>query len=98
MSSSAPARKKKATATSPPAGMRQMAAAEFKAKILSLIDEVNATGVSVVVTKRGHPKAALVPYPATKGVSLLGRLEGKYAIHGDLLEPVFPLEDYDMLK
>lgn len=90
--------KKKAKAANRMAGTREMAAGEFKAKVLSLIDEVEATGATVVVTKRGHPKAALVPYPAAKGVSLIGRLEGKYAIHGDLLEPVFPLEDYDMLK
>jgi hypothetical protein len=51
----------------------------------------------VVITKRGDPKAALVAYPASTRTSLLGRLQRKYAIHGDLLEPVFPLEDYDML-
>jgi prevent-host-death family protein len=91
-------KKKKPKAAKAPAGMRQMAAGEFKAKVLGLIDEVNETGGMVVVTKRGDPKAALVPYPAQTRVSLLGRLEGKYAIHGDLLQPVFPLDDYDMLK
>ncbi len=79
-------------------GLKQMAAGEFKAKVLGLIEEVNETGGMVVITKRGNPKAALVAYPAPKRVTLLGRLQGKYAIHGDLLEPVFPLEDYDMLK
>jgi len=92
------AKKKNPKAATRPGGLRQMAAGEFKAKVLGLIDEVNKTGSIVVVTKRGDPKAALVPYPAPTGGSLLGRLQGKYSIHGDLLEPVFPLEDYDMLK
>src|SRR5271165_6888837 len=90
--------KKKSKAAKPHIGLRQMAAGEFKAKVLGLIDEVSETGAIVVVTKRGDPKAALVPYPARKKVSFLGRLQDKYSIHGDLLEPVFPLEDYDMLK
>ena len=51
-----------------------------------------------MVTKRGKPKAALIPFPGTTEDSRLGRLECNYAIHGDLLEPVFSLEDYDMLK
>ena len=91
-------KKKKPKAAKSVSGLRQMAAGEFKAKVLGLIDEVHKNGSMVVVTKRGAPKAALVPYPAPAGVSLLGRLQGKYSIHGDLLDPVFPLEDYDMLK
>ncbi len=96
MSKTALTRKKKLAKTL--SGHRQMAAGEFKAKVLALIDEVHKDGSMVVVTKRGTPKAALVPFPTTSGASLLGRLQGKYSIHGDLLEPVFPLEDYDMLK
>ena len=96
MSKTALTKKKKPAKTL--SGLRQMAAGEFKAKVLALIDEVHKDGSMVVVTKRGTPKAALVAFPAPAGASLLGRLQGKYSIHGDLLEPVFPLEDYDMLK
>jgi antitoxin (DNA-binding transcriptional repressor) of toxin-antitoxin stability system len=91
-------KKNKPKAAGTRAGVRQMAAGEFKAKVLGLIDEVNENGSMVVITKRGSAKAALVRYPASTGVSLLGRLQGKYSFHGDLLEPVFPLKDYDMLK
>ena len=98
MSKSVLAKKTKTRQAKPLADLRQMGAGEFKAKVLGLIDEVNETGGMVVITKRGDPKAALVAYHAPGKVSLLGRLQGKYAIHGDLLEPVFPLEDYDMLK
>ena len=43
-----------------------MAAGEFKAKCLGLIDEVNETGQEVVITKRGEPKAKLVPFAAAQ--------------------------------
>lgn len=36
-------------------------ASTFKARCLALIDEVAATGDSVLVTKRGRPLARLVP-------------------------------------
>jgi len=81
---------------------RQLAAGEFKAKCLGLIDEVDETGREVIITKRGHPKAKLVPFnPPKKRKPFLGRLVGLMEIVGDpddLIKPVFPLEDYDMLK
>jgi prevent-host-death family protein len=39
----------------------QIAAGEFKAKCLSLLDQVAETGKEFVVTKRGKPVARLVP-------------------------------------
>ena len=81
-------------------GRRQIAAGEFKAKCLGLIDEVGETGQEVVITKRGEPKAKLVPF-VNKRKSLMGSLVGVIKIVGDpddLIKPVFALEDYDMLK
>lgn len=40
---------------------RVVPAGEFKAKCLGLLDEVEASGEEVVVTKRGRPVAKLVP-------------------------------------
>ncbi len=80
---------------------KQMAAGEFKAKCLGLIDDVSETGHEVIITKRGEPKAKLVPFAALKKKPFLGRLVGVMEIVGDpddLIKPVFPLEDYDMLK
>lgn len=81
-------------------GSRQIAAGEFKAKCLSLIDEVGETGHEVVITKRGQPKARLVPFTLKKK-RFIGRLEGVMKINGDpddLVKPIFPLEDWEMLK
>ena len=42
--------------------MRTMAAGEFKAKCLGVIDEVKATGKTVLITKRGKPMARILPF------------------------------------
>ncbi len=95
-------KKKSATRIHSPNGTREIAAGEFKAKCLALIDEVNRTGQELVITKRGKPMAKLTGVPrGEKKKPFLGRLEGIGAIVGDpddLLKPVFPLEDWDMLK
>ena len=96
------ANKKKLVTNVPVAeGQRRMAVGEFKAKCLSAMAEVARTGKPLLVTKRGEPFVEVGPprnAKKRKQESIIGRLEGKYTIHGDLLEPVFPLEDYDMLK
>lgn len=60
-------------------------AGEFKAKCLALLDEVDATGRTIVVTKRGRAVARVVPLSAPSGgASLLGTLLEEE----DLLSPV----------
>jgi prevent-host-death family protein len=41
--------------------VREIAAGEFKAKCLQLMDEVQQEGIELVITKRGKPVAKLVP-------------------------------------
>ncbi len=64
---------------------KAVAAGEFKAKCLSLFDEVETQGRSFVVTKRGRPVARVVPLPRT---STAGSLQGSLLHEEDLLEPV----------
>lgn len=40
---------------------RTIPAGEFKARCLKLMDEVNETGVPIIITKRGRPVSRLVP-------------------------------------
>lgn len=40
---------------------RSISATQFKARCLSLLDEVAESGEEIVVTKRGRPVARLVP-------------------------------------
>ena len=51
--------------------LETVAAGEFKAKCLSLLDDVALTGKELIVTKRGRPVAKLVPVTKTEGASLL---------------------------
>jgi len=62
--------------------MKQVAAAKFKAQCLALLDEVDAEGL--VITKRGKPVAKLIPI-AAESASLIGALEGRLEIKGDIL-------------
>lgn len=86
--------------------MRTMAAGQFKAKCLAVIDEVNKTGEPVLITKRGKPVARLtVPEALMPGKvdvdSIFGSLRGLVTIPGDpeeLVEPIVPVEEWDHLK
>ena len=103
MSKAALTKRKKPKAAKSLGGQRQMAAGEFKAKCLAIMDEVNETGRPLVVTKRGEPVIRVVPIrnDRRKKDKFLGRLEGIMKINGDpddLVKPIFPLEDWDMLK
>lgn len=63
---------------------RQMPAGEFKAKCLSVLDQVQRTGKTVVVTKRGRPVAQLVPLSSDDSSSL----HGSVVYEEDLLSPI----------
>ena len=62
--------------------MKQIAAAKFKERCLSLLDEVDQDGI--VITKRGRPVAKLIPF-GSDSASLIGSLKSKLAIKGEIL-------------
>lgn len=66
---------------------RRMKASEFKAKFLALMDEVEHTGESVVITKSGKPIAELSPHKRRKR-NAFGILKGRVFITGDIISPV----------
>ncbi|MFN8233204.1 MAG: type II toxin-antitoxin system prevent-host-death family antitoxin [Actinomycetota bacterium] len=59
-----------------------MAAAKFKEQCLAILDEVDEEGI--VITKRGKPVAKLIPI-RSESAELIGALEGKIRIKGDIL-------------
>jgi len=86
--------------------MKTMPIGEFKAKCLGVVAEVNATGQAVLITKRGKPVARLTE-PGEESVrkvnvdSIFNSLRGLITVSGDacdLVEPVFPAEEWDHLK
>ncbi|MFZ1132013.1 MAG: type II toxin-antitoxin system Phd/YefM family antitoxin [Terriglobales bacterium] len=77
--------------------MKKIAAGEFKARCLALMEDVRATRQPIVITKRGKPVAKLVPAGPEKD-EWIGRLKGKMRIVGDIESPVVPLEDWEVLR
>lgn len=64
-----------------------MGAGEFKAKCLSLLDDVAKTGRPLVVTKRGRPVAKVIP--ARRASESKGApLEGSIVWEGDVVSPI----------
>jgi prevent-host-death family protein len=78
--------------------MKTLPAGIFKSQCLALMDEVEATHEPILITKRGKPVAKLVPVELEKKDDLFGRWEGKVRITGDIVSPVFDLDEWDMLK
>ncbi len=77
--------------------MKHMAAGKFKARCLSVMDDVNATGEPVIITKRGTPVAKVVPI-ASKKQDLFGFMAGEFKIAGDIESPVVPLEAWEVMR
>jgi prevent-host-death family protein len=72
--------------------MRTISAAEFKARCLTLMDDVSSTRETLIITKRGKPVAKLVPAGKEKH-EFIGRLKGIIEIVGDLdADPPEPWE------
>jgi len=77
--------------------MKKIAAGEFKARCLALMEDVRSTREPLVITKRGKPVVKLVPIEDKKD-DWIGRLNGKMRIVGDIESPVVPLEDWEALR
>ena len=65
----------------------RIAAGEFKAKCLGLLDEVQRQRKEVVITKRGRPVAKLVPI-VESATSFIGSMKGTMQIVGDIVSPI----------
>jgi len=63
-----------------------IAAGEFKAKCLKLLDEVAETRETLVITKHGKPVAQLIPAP-TEG-NIVGSMKGSVLWMGDIISPI----------
>jgi prevent-host-death family protein len=77
------------------AGHIMITATEFKAKCLSLIDEVQETGGELVISKRGRPVARLVPAGEDKPWLAL---RGKGGFTGDAFAPAVDEKDIESLR
>jgi len=78
----------------------QMAAGEFKAKCLAVMDEVAKRKRPITVTKRGKPVVRIVPIEDEDDVidSIMNCMAGEVEIVGDIESPVVPESDWEVLS
>jgi prevent-host-death family protein len=67
--------------------MKKIAAADFKARCLTLMEDVRSTRQPLVITKRGKPVAKHVPLDDAKD-EFFDRLKGVIKIVGDIESPI----------
>jgi prevent-host-death family protein len=70
--------------------MKTIAASEFKAKCLAILDDVAETGEPIVILKRGKPVAELIRPLPREAASPQAALRGSVQIRGDITKPVLP--------
>jgi len=63
-----------------------IAAGEFKAKCLKLLDEVSETRETLVITKHGKPVAQVTPIPMQENI--VGSMKGSVLWMGDMISPI----------
>jgi prevent-host-death family protein len=63
-----------------------IAAGEFKAKCLKLLDKVAEKRETLVITKRGIPVAKVIPIPS-RG-DFVGSMRGSVIWEGDIISPI----------
>jgi prevent-host-death family protein len=79
--------------------MHEIAISKFKARCLSLLEEVNKTKMPLRVTRRGIPLADVVPAsPEPEERAWIGSMTGTLKITGDIVSPVIDPEDIEALQ
>jgi len=76
--------------------MKTISASRFKSHCLAIINEVQAKGRAVVITKRGKPVAKLVPVEKEEKDEIFGFMKGKgkTEIKGDIVSPIITPEEW----
>ena len=77
--------------------MKTMAASEFKARCLKVMDEVQTRRESVLITKKGRPVARIIPAEKPRK-EIFGCLKGVVQITGDIEAPVVPASDWEQSR
>ncbi len=76
-----------------------VSASEFKAKCLRLIDEMQADGVPITITKRGKPVAEVKPKAEAPRKPLFGSLRSPdYHFDWDPEAPATDPDDWEALR
>jgi antitoxin (DNA-binding transcriptional repressor) of toxin-antitoxin stability system len=78
--------------------MKQMKASEFKAKCLKVLDEVERTGETVLILKRGRVVARIASPHVRSERAPWQALRGKMEVLGDILGPAVAPEEWNSVE
>ncbi len=78
--------------------MKTVAVSEFKAKCLSLLDQVQKTKKPIRVTRFGKPIAEVVPITSKGRGDVIGSMKGTFEILGDIVSPANDEQDWEVLR
>jgi hypothetical protein len=78
--------------------MKTMTAARFKKNCFKVMDGLSLSPEPVLITRKGKPIAKLVCPDAKTIDDVFGCLRGKMKIVGDIVGPVVPIEDWEVLR
>jgi prevent-host-death family protein len=80
--------------------IQEISVSEFKAKCLSLLQQVQKTKSPIRVTKRGKPIAEIVPVSPQSDArrDWIGSLSAVTKITGDIVSPVIDLQDFEVYR
>lgn len=71
---------------------------EFKAKCLSILDEVKKTKCAIRITRRGKPLAEVFPPSPISRKDLFEFMKGEIEILGDVISPASDPENWEVLR
>ena len=80
--------------------MQEIAISVFKAKCLSILDQVEKTKSAVRITRHGKPIAEVIPAksPAMDRAAWMGSLRGSIEILGDIISPATDEDEWEALR
>ncbi len=79
--------------------IREIAISKFKARCLSLLEEVSKTKTPLRVTRRGKAIADVIPTSSeAEERSWIGSMSGSIDIVGEIVSPVIDIEAIEALK
>jgi prevent-host-death family protein len=79
--------------------MKEIAISEFKAKCLSLLDQVQKTKKPILVTRFGKPVAEVIPAsPQAGSRDWIGSMKDTMEILGDIVSPASDEDEWEVLR
>jgi prevent-host-death family protein len=79
--------------------IQEIAISEFKAKCLSLLEEVSKTKTPLRVTRRGKAIADVIPASShAEERSWIGSMSGSIDIVGDVVAPIIDIETIEAIR